>query len=150
MAITAPSTPPGAQAPHRADGPPPWRAPVLVGAAAAAGTLLVTIGDPNTTHVPLCPFKAFTGWDCALCGSLRATHSITHGDLGGALDHNIVFTLLVPFLVVGWAIWLARSLGHDVGPHVRLPRWALLTLLGLAFAFGVIRNLPAFSYLAST
>lgn len=150
MAIATPNPAPPAPAPPWQTSTPPWRGPVLVGIAASVGTLLVTIGDPNTTHVPLCPLKAVSGLDCAFCGSLRATHSLTHGDLAGALDHNILFTLISPLLVVGWAVWLLRSLGHDVLPRVQVPRWAMLSMIAVALAFSVMRNLPAFAWFAST
>ena len=146
------ATPPPTAPPVWTTSTPAWRGPVIAGALGGAATLLVTIGDPNTTHVPLCPFKALTPghWDCAFCGSLRATHSLTHGDLAGALDHNIVFTLVAPFLVAAWVIWLLRALGHPVLPRLQLPRWAFLAGVAFLVAFTIVRTLPAFSYLAST
>jgi len=127
----------------------PWRAPVTTGAVALAGTAVLAVGNPNTTHVPLCPLRAVTGLDCPLCGSLRAVHSLTRADLGAALDHNLLFTVSVPALVVCWVVWLSRSLGRPIGADRPLPRLAKPALLAIALVFAVVRNLPAFAWLGS-
>ena len=155
MSSSAPSPvstlppPPGAAPPPGHPARAPWTAPVTTGLAAMAGTALLGIGDPNTTHVPLCPLKAVTGLDCPLCGSLRAVHSLTRADLAGALSHNVLFTVSVPALVLGWAIWLAQSLGRPVLPRLQVPSWTLPALLVIGLVFAVVRNLPMFSWLAS-
>ncbi len=126
----------------------PWAAPVTTGALAAVGTVVLAIGNPNTTHVPLCPMRAI-GIDCPLCGSLRAVHSLTHLDLMGALDHNLLFTVSVPALVTCYVIWLLRSLGKPVLPGWKLPAATLPFLLVVGLVFAVLRNLPAFAWLGS-
>ncbi len=141
--------PPAHHAPLGYRTSPRWRAPVATGLAALVGTAVVGIGNPNTTHVPLCPLLAITGLDCPLCGSLRAVHSLTRADLLGALDHNLVFTAAAPFLVVAYGIWLLRSLGRPVAPKLRLPPWTFSALLVLGLVWGVIRNVPAFGWLGS-
>lgn len=128
---------------------PAWRTPVTTGVLASAGTVVLGLGNPNTTHVPLCPLKAVTGLDCPLCGGLRAVHSLTRFDLAGALDHNLIFTLSVPMLIVGYVIWLARSLDHPVLPRWQLPSWTYPALLVVGLVFAVVRNIPAFSWLGS-
>lgn len=126
-----------------------WAAPVTTGVAAVAGTAVLAVGNPNTIHVPLCPLRAVTGLDCPLCGSLRAVHSLTRTDLATALDHNLLFTVSVPALVVCWAVWLSRSLGRPLVAHRPLPRFAKPVLVAVTVAFGVLRNLPAFAWLGS-
>ncbi|MCU1500011.1 MAG: hypothetical protein JWM47_3964 [Acidimicrobiales bacterium] len=125
------------------------RGPITVGMAAVAGTIALAIGNPNTTHVPLCPLKAATGIDCPFCGSLRAVHSLTRMDLAGALSHNLLFTLAAPALVVVWAVWLLRSLGHRVLPRWQLPAATGTVVVVVAVAFAVLRNLPALAWLGS-
>lgn len=148
-----PAPPLGPAAPAGLDRPgqaarPAWREPALLGGLAAAGTALLAVVDPNTTHVPLCPLKAITGLDCPFCGSLRAVHALTRFDLGAAADHNLLFTVSVPFLVVGWAVWMGRAVREPDAPRRRHARLDLALLL-IALAFGVIRNLPAFAWLGS-
>lgn len=121
----------------------------MTGVLAVAGTAVLAALDPSARNVPLCPLKAVTGLDCPFCGSLRAVHALTRLDLAAALDHNAVFTLSVPFLVVGWVIWFGVSRGWTP------PRWwradpPVPLLAGLALlAFAVVRNLPAFAWLGS-
>ena len=94
--MSAPVEAPGPAATADASGP--WSGPVVVGALAVAGTALLAAVDPSARDVPLCPLKAITGLDCPFCGSLRAVHALAHLDLATALDHNVLFTLSVPFL----------------------------------------------------
>lgn len=126
-----------------------WHRPVALAAAAAAGTALLAVGNPDTTHVPLCPLKAITGLDCPFCGSLRAVHSLARLRVGEALDHNVIVTLAVPFVVVGWLLWLRGTIAGRPAP-APVPRWATTAAVGLLVAFGIARNLPAFAWLGST
>ena len=120
-----------------------------MGVIASVGTALLAVVDPNSRNVPLCPLKAVTGLDCPLCGSLRAVHALTRLDVASALDHNVVFTLSVPFLVIGWVMWLGFSLGRPRPGWWRFdPPLPLIAGLFLV-VFAVARNLPAFSWLAS-
>ncbi len=103
---------------------------MAVGLGALAGTAYTAILNPNTSHAfPLCPLKYFTGYDCPLCGALRAVHSLTHGDVIGAADHNVMFVAATPFLVLrlrGLAASVAAA--ADV-PQVEDPCNGLLTAL---------------------
>ena len=148
----APTPAPAAVPPQGYQPPPParpWQAPVTAGIAVVVGTVVLGVGNPNTTHVPLCPLHAATGLDCPFCGSLRAVHSLAHVDIAGALDHNIMFTLAVPFLIVGWVLWLARSLGRPLVARERLPRAVTVACWIIAITFGIVRNIPEFSWLGS-
>jgi hypothetical protein len=127
----------------------PWSGPVVVGAIAVVGTGVLAVLDPSARDVPLCPLKAITGLDCPFCGSLRAVHALAHLDPARALDHNVVFTLSVPFLVIGWIGWLAVSRGWTRPAWWRFePPVPLLAGVAL-LAFAVARNLPAFAWLGS-
>ena len=128
----------------------PWQAPVTVGTLTVVGTLALAVVNPNTTHVPLCPLKALTGLDCPFCGSLRAVHSLTRANLGQALDHNALFTLAVPGLIICWAIWLVRAVGGPIPHSWRFPTGASAVALVVVLAFGVARNTTAFAWLGST
>ncbi len=114
------------------------------------------MGNPNTTHIPLCPFRAVTGLDCPFCGSLRAVHSLAHVDVVGAASHNLLFTLAAPLAWwLGWVAWgwPRRSATRCEWPPP-LPRPPATRRRAVAFwtvvaAFGVARNLPSLSWLAS-
>ena len=135
---------------------------VAAGLLAVAGLSLV---NPNTTHLPLCPLHAMTGLWCPLCGSTRAGYALLHGRFGTALGDNALFVGALPLLVLLW-FWRAahggtpgrcagaaggsasrRSRGYGIGWRP-LPSWWCWPALVIGLAFGVLRNLPAGSWLA--
>jgi hypothetical protein len=65
-----------------------------------------------------------------------------HGNVAGALDLNAVTVLFVlPALLVLYALWLYRSWrGEEF--VVRIPTWAMSTLVVFMLVFTVVRNLP--------
>lgn len=116
-----------------------------VGGAAAAGLLLAR--DPNTPGAyGVCPLRALTGLDCPLCGGLRGTHALLQGDVGAALDFNLLLPL---FLLVGAVLAVSAARGRSLtGP--RGSRWLWGGVLVATVLFGVVRNLPWFPWLSST
>lgn len=119
------------------------RTPLIVGAAGLAACVLVyTVNPSEPGTYPPCPTKLLTGLDCPFCGSLRATHEVMHGNVAGALDLNAVTVLFVlPALLVLYALWLYRSWrGEEF--VVRIPTWAMSTLVVFMLVFTVVRNLP--------
>ncbi|MGB4324990.1 MAG: DUF2752 domain-containing protein [Candidatus Nanopelagicales bacterium] len=83
---------------------PPTRNGKLLGIAGlvASGVLLFSI-DPTLGVYPPCPSQLLFGLDCPLCGGLRGTYSLLHGDFGGLVDHNALLAVLYP-LGVMWAL----------------------------------------------
>lgn len=122
--------------------------PLAVGAGAVAAAATVALVDPNEAgHYPTCPFLMLTGLQCPGCGTLRAVHALTRGDLVTAVDLNVLTVMLIPLLVWGWFGWLR----HRLGRRPTLP--AISPAAGYAIAvvvplFWVARNLPWFSVLA--
>lgn len=122
--------------------------PLLIGATGltvAVGVQLVF--DPFRTHVPLCLLNHLTGLECPGCGAIRAVHSLLAGDLLLALRSNALITLAIPLVGAGlltWSVRRARGLRTDLMPS----RPMLLSLVVVAVLFAVLRNLPAFWFLA--
>jgi len=130
-------------------GLPGWAAPAAVTAAAVAAATVLRQVDPHQPgHYPGCPFLTMTGLYCPGCGSLRALHDLLHGDLAGALARNPAVLLAVPYLVLALGAWLLRSTGRRVPRSTSLPPWTLWLLLGAVLAFGVLRNLPGWTWLS--
>jgi hypothetical protein len=124
----------------------PWE-PVLVAATGLVGTAWVAAVDPNSPgHYPGCPFLMFTGYYCPGCGSLRAVHALSRGDLVTALHDNALTTIGVPFAVWAWVAWFLR-VRSGRSARWTAPPWALWTGLGVLLLFWVVRNLPGFGWL---
>jgi hypothetical protein len=121
---------------------------------AATTSLTVGLGivaavDPERPgHYPVCPFLFLTGYYCPACGSLRAVHALLHGDPMLAMHRNPLLVAALPLLVAGY-VWWGRRLVLGGPPRSRpMPRWASWGLPAVLIAFGVLRNLPALSWLA--
>ncbi|HEX5017155.1 MAG TPA: DUF2752 domain-containing protein [Actinomycetes bacterium] len=115
--------------------------------AALLGVGLVALRDPNAPgSYGFCPLNALTGLDCPFCGGLRGTYALAHGDVLGALDHNLLLPL---YLVVlgGFVAAVVRRVPpaeSDARSRRRALLWAFVAVTAVFF---VIRNLPWFPYL---
>ena len=119
--------------------------PLAVMATVGAATLALQVRDPHRHGSwGLCPFKAITGWNCPLCGGLRAVNDLGHGDLPAAAHSNLLFIgLVLPLAVGAWALWVRRTWTGDARPLAPATVRALSVALGvLAVAFTVYRNTP--------
>lgn len=133
---------PGVEAPRG------YLAPLGLGATALLGTLAVAVRDPN---VPgswgQCAFLATTGWHCPGCGSLRAVHALTRGDVATAVSSNVLMIVVLAGLTIGWIGWLRHRRSGRVGPPP-VPIWSGWFVLVAFPTFWVLRNLPWFTVLA--
>jgi hypothetical protein len=98
---------------------------------------------------PRCPSRLLLGLDCPFCGGLRGTQDLLHGDLAGALDHNLLLPAYLVAAAVLGACYLLLPLAGSPAQRVRLPRWAVVGSASVVAGFTVARNLPGFDYLAS-
>lgn len=142
MTTTQPGMPPPRAGARRAASFPRWRAPLLAGAGALAGTLVVALHSPyESGSYGYCPLHALTGLWCPMCGGLRGTYDLAHGDVAAAWGMNPLWVVAVPVVIVGWSLWLVRGLRGAAWP--RVPRVVSWLALGVVVAFGVLRNVPA-------
>lgn len=151
VSTSVPTTPP-------VDAPRHRRAVGVAGALgsgglAIAGCLLIALADPSVPgRYGMCPFYATTGLWCPLCGSLRAVHHVTRGDIVGAAGSNLLLVLAAPVAVYAWARWVAHELGWRPPPLPRMPTgawWGLLAAALVALVgFAVARNLTPYAWLA--
>jgi hypothetical protein len=132
------------------------RSPLLTAGAAGALALALHVRDPHTSGSwGVCPWLLLTGTWCPGCGSLRAVHDLTDGDVAAAASSNLLLVLALPLVVLLWARWTRRAWSDpDPAPSRAVavsPRRAqlLVALFAVvAVVFGVLRNLPAGSWLA--
>ncbi len=122
--------------------------PVAALAAAGVVAAVLHVVDPNQPgHYPTDPLLALTGWWCPGCGSLRALHALTDGDLGTALARNPLALAMFGVLGGMWVRWAARA--WTGRPRTLLaPPWVLWAFLALVLVFWVARNLPGATWLS--
>jgi hypothetical protein len=129
---------------------PAWVPAVVVGAVALGTCILLNVRDPNESGSwGFCPFKLATGGlDCPGCGLLRGTRALTRGDIGAALDHNVLIVPILGTMLVAYGVWAARSFGWRNTTFRADARWVWLAG-PILVAFWVMRNLPWFPFLDS-
>ena len=125
------------------------KAPLWSAAGVAAATLAVHLRDPHTSGSwGYCPLYALTGIYCPGCGGLRGVNDLTNGHVGEAASSNLLLVLLLPVAVVLLGRWAVASWrGREVRLVPPLPRWLSTSLILVALAFTVARNIPG-SWLA--
>ncbi|MCB9406929.1 MAG: DUF2752 domain-containing protein [Tetrasphaera sp.] len=117
----------------------------LVGAAVfAVSTHMVNPEIPG--RWPTCPWLLLTGTYCPGCGTLRATHALTEGDLPLALHRNPFAVITYAVLAVAFARWVMR-LWKGEPRRLIAPAWSLYALFWAIMAFWVLRNVPGFGFL---
>ncbi len=120
----------------------------VTAAGVAAAVSIATVSPEEPGHYPTCPFLAATGLYCPGCGSLRAVHALTHGDLLTAWDRNPLAVLLVPFVLGAWIAWGLRLLGLNAWHPSRIPAGWIWGLLVVVLTYWVARNVPGWDWLS--
>jgi hypothetical protein len=119
-----------------------------LGFAGTAAAAVLFFFDPSKNHFyPVCQFHLLTGLYCPGCGATRASYQLLHGNFSAALHDNALFVVILVALAARGLWYLQQRMSHR---PVRffIPPYALWTFLAVAVVFAVLRNLPAFSFLA--
>lgn len=121
--------------------------PLAAAAVVGGATLVLALRSPHVSgSYGVCPSVALFGIWCPACGGLRAVHDLAHADLAGAWAHNELFVLTVPVMVAAWVRWLGLRRGWWRAAPI--PAWTAWVALAALVAYGVLRNLPGFEFLA--
>lgn len=115
--------------------------PGIVAVLVAALAVLFVFPPTQYPFYPRCPLHAITGLHCPGCGSLRAVHSLLHGDLASALHFNALLILSLPFLACLGFHSIRVSLGKTTANNAPRPIWIWI-FFATMMAFGLLRNLP--------
>ncbi len=120
----------------------PALAPGLVLAVVVSGLVYAYFANPyEPGHYPVAWFRELTGLYCPGCGTARALHELTHGNIIRALDLNaLTVVLLLPMLGHMWLRWLLVDLGK-ARCKLAHPAW-LWAFFVVVLVFSVVRNLP--------
>jgi hypothetical protein len=116
--------------------------------AAAALLYLYLTAEGEGAGIP-CMFHQLTGFYCSGCGSSRALRSALHLDFYQALRYNAVFTLALPFFAVYFGSLAASYIrfGKDrISGKISMK--IIYIFVAVALVYGILRNIPAFSFLA--
>ena len=93
-----------------------------------------------------CVFHKLTGLYCPGCGITRMVMAILHFQFIEALHYNCFIFCLLPILIIYGFIFYIHWV-QDISIK-KVPTWSINTLLVLFILFGVIRNIPLFSFFA--
>jgi uncharacterized protein DUF2752 len=118
-------------------------------ALAAAVAILFFFAPAQYPFYPRCPLHTMTGLHCPGCGSLRALHSLLHGNLASALRSNALLVFSLPFLACLGFNSLRASPSKTTTTAGPRTVWFWIFFVAMMI-FGVLRNLPfaPFSHLA--
>ena len=126
---------------------PSWAEPALLFGAGLGACAYILAVDPNhSSAYPQCPTKLLTGIDCPLCGATRAVHSLLRADLVGAMDHNALFVLLLPFLAYAFVAWTMSKVGRPMKPLPMSSKWVNIPLAIVLIVFTIVRNMHGSLY----
>ena len=121
---------------------------LAVGIAAPALLILGLVWFRRGGHL-LCPLYELTGLYCPGCGSGRAARAMLRGDLRASLGYNLLALPLGLLCggVLGWEYLRVVFPGLGL-KKARLPGWFGPAVLAVLAVFTLLRNLPAFAFLA--
>jgi len=123
---------------------PAWGEPALLVVAGLGACAYIAAIDPNSSSAyPQCPTKLLFGFDCPMCGATRAVHSLLRADLAGAIGHNLVFVIALPFMMYAFIAWTMTRMGRPMPPIPMSSKWLSVPLVIVLIAFTVVRNLPS-------
>ena len=109
------------------------------------GTSILYTWPPSAhSFYPRCPLQWITGFHCPGCGATRCVHALLHLDLPQAFAYNSLFVLALPlFAYAGVCTVYSMWTGKHV-PSLRLPRWAVVFIIVLVIAYGILRNIDVY------
>jgi hypothetical protein len=124
-------------------------APAITLGGLGAATVALHLRDPHVSGSwGACP-SALLGLSCPGCGGLRAVNDLTHLQLVEAASSNLLFVVALPLVLFGLGRWVADQWRGVTRASTAWATWPATTgVVTLLVVFTVLRNLPAFEWLA--
>lgn len=114
---------------------------------AILGFLLYYLLNLYTRFAIFCPFHKFTGLYCPGCGVTRLLFSLIKLDFYQAFRYNpLVFILLI----IGIIYLLIKFILKKFNIIIKVPNYVWYILIIIVIIYGILRNIPEFSWLAPT
>jgi hypothetical protein len=117
---------------------------ILIALAAGAGLLLYFFIEPKNGNLPKCIFHQLTGLYCPGCGGQRSFHAILNGHLMTAIDYNLLFVLLLPFVVYFIFVFIAGKKYRDSSFVYKTGFSSAIAVI--VISFWILRNIPVFPF----
>lgn len=93
-----------------------------------------------------CPFHKITGLYCPGCGITRMIINITKGNFYQAFRYNPLLFILIPIAILLFINYLSKYKLINQKTQEKIYIFLIIILI----IFGIIRNIPFFSYLKPT
>lgn len=98
-----------------------------------------------------CPTKVFFNIDCAGCGTTRMLRAVLKGDFYQAIRYNAATFILIPLIILFSVFQAAAYINGSENKLYKItPNWVYIVIIVLLVLFGILRNIPLFSFLAPT
>ncbi len=107
------------------------------------GILLIAVFIGYGYRIP-CIFHEITGLYCPGCGGTRMCLSLLKLDIYQAFRYNMLLTIAIPFIILHFICRYIFKLKY------KIPNWFIYFLIVIVLVFGILRNIPYFSFLAPT
>lgn len=114
---------------------------------AILGFFLYYLLNLYTGFAIFCPFHKFTGFYCPGCGITRLLFSLIKLDFYQAFRYNpLVFILLI----LGLIYLIIKTILKKLNIYITIPNYIWCILIMIVIIYGILRNIPEFSWLAPT
>jgi hypothetical protein len=122
---------------------------VLLWLTIVAGAVCLFVLQPgNSRFLPVCPFRALTGFTCPGCGSTRGMHQLLHGNVGAAFELNPLLLLALPILLYALLLYSYRVMSGQPLQRNRLAPKYIYTIFGVILFFWIFRNTPLYPFVS--
>lgn len=108
--------------------------------------LYLVIAGYFNIYIP-CPIKAITGFYCPGCGITRMIKSLFELDFYAAFRYNPLLFISLPFDLFLYFDYVFRK---NKSLYKKIPELVWYIIIILLIVYGILRNIPYFSFLAPT